>query len=106
MGFLGDTSLLSKRAEALTALLDGRTHAGSRLTTALAVIGAPGLCTLIWVPVNPEASCRSWWLPWPAWSASALHATDISVRDYEIDGHRLQPHEHERLSTSVNREKT
>jgi bla regulator protein BlaR1 len=97
MGFLGDSNLLSKRTDALISWLNRSTDSGSHRHSAFAVILAAGLCAFAWLPVNPQASRRSWWSPWPAWSASALDATGIQVRDYEIDGHRLERHEHRRL---------
>ena len=50
-------------------------------------------CLTIWLPLNPHASRRASWSPWPAWSARVLNASGIEVRDYEVDGHRLDPHE-------------
>jgi hypothetical protein len=55
---------------------------------------AAAICSLIWLPVNPNASRRAGWSPWPTWSADALDATGVTVRDYEIDGHRLSHHNH------------
>jgi hypothetical protein len=52
------------------------------------------LCMLIWLPVNPRASRRADFSPWPAWTARSLDAIGMPVRDYEIDGHRLDGHEH------------
>lgn len=57
--------------------------------------GATVLCLATWLPVNVIASTRGMWSPWPRWSASALHELGVQVRDYEIDAHRLLPHEHE-----------
>ncbi len=45
---------------------------------------------MIQLPLNAEATNRSHWSPWPAWSAKALNAAGVSVRDYEIDSHRLE----------------
>jgi beta-lactamase regulating signal transducer with metallopeptidase domain len=52
------------------------------------------LCLLAWAPINLMASARGAWSPWPRWTASALHEVGIPVRDYEIDAHRLVPHDH------------
>jgi beta-lactamase regulating signal transducer with metallopeptidase domain len=49
-------------------------------------------CLLVWIPLDPASSSRSMWSPWPEWTAVALHAMGISVRDYEIDSHRLVQH--------------
>jgi hypothetical protein len=51
------------------------------------------VCLTIWLPLNPHASRRANWSPWPEWSARALGASGIEVRDYEVDGHRLAPRE-------------
>ncbi len=94
LGFLGDASLLSRRAEALVAELNGpNTHENRRLTV-VALTAAIPFCFLIWLPVNPQASRRDAWSPWPQWSAQALDATGVHVRDFEPDGHRLRPHEY------------
>lgn len=47
---------------------------------------------LAWPPINPQASARSRWSPWPTWTASALKSVGVSVRDYEPDAHRLRRH--------------
>ena len=49
---------------------------------------------LLWIPVDVAASTRSAWSPWPTWSARVLQAVGVAARDYEIDGHRLRPHDH------------
>jgi bla regulator protein blaR1 len=94
VGFLGDKSLLSRRASMLAESLDrvARPLGTSRTCLALALIAA--LCAGIWLPVNPGASRRADWSPWPSWSARALDAAGVEVRDYEVDGHRLNPHEY------------
>ncbi|MFO1093109.1 MAG: M56 family metallopeptidase [Planctomycetaceae bacterium] len=48
------------------------------------------ICTLAWLPVNSLASSRSWWSPWPAWSASLASDLGLPVRDYEIFDPRSQ----------------
>jgi beta-lactamase regulating signal transducer with metallopeptidase domain len=53
------------------------------------------VCLATWLPVNVIASTRGIWSPWPRWSAAALHEMGLPVRDYEIDAHRLLPHEHQ-----------
>lgn len=57
------------------------------------------VCSQIWLPTNPLASDRSRWSPWPTWSARALHALNVSVRDYEIFKHGNQLHEWMQAST-------
>jgi beta-lactamase regulating signal transducer with metallopeptidase domain len=51
------------------------------------------LCSQLWLPINPLSSDRSAWSPWPSWSAEALHAMNVSVRDYEVFSHGNQLHE-------------
>lgn len=96
IGFIGSTSLLSRRAKVLGEYVESsespvRTRSTSALVAACAL-----LCCLIWLPVNPDASRRSMCSPWPMWSAEILNATGIQVRDYEVDGHRLSLHNHDR----------
>lgn len=57
-------------------------------------------CLAIWIPFNPSSSSRSMWSPWPEWSATALHVFGVSVRDYEIDSHRLVQHHTHNNSTN------
>jgi beta-lactamase regulating signal transducer with metallopeptidase domain len=94
LGFLGDTSLLSRRAAALADTLDQPVKPTRRWRPTIAPLIAAGICILVWLPVNPLASRRATWSPWPAWSARALDASGITVRDYEVDGHRLSKHPH------------
>lgn len=51
------------------------------------------LCSQLWLPTNPLASQRSSWSPWPTWSAEALHAVNVTVRDFETFQHGRQIHE-------------
>jgi bla regulator protein BlaR1 len=46
-----------------------------------------------WLPTNPLASPKTSYSPWPAWSAAALHAFDVSVRDFDQFDSRLQIYE-------------
>ena len=96
LGFLGDTSLLSRRASALAESVDHSVKPTDRWRPAIALVVAVPLCILVWLPVNPLASRRAEWSPWPGWSARALDASGIAVRDYEVDGHRLSPYPHSR----------
>jgi beta-lactamase regulating signal transducer with metallopeptidase domain len=50
-------------------------------------------CSQVWLPLDPLASDRSIWSPWPTWSADVLHEVNVSVRDYEIFQHGHQLHE-------------
>jgi bla regulator protein BlaR1 len=47
------------------------------------------LATLIWIPLNSHASRRALLSPWPAPTATLLHEAGITVRDYELDSHRI-----------------
>jgi beta-lactamase regulating signal transducer with metallopeptidase domain len=51
------------------------------------------LASQVWLPTNPLASPTSLTSPWPSWSAAALHAFDVNVRDFERFDARLQVHE-------------
>jgi bla regulator protein BlaR1 len=85
-------SELQVRARRLTAattssvLIAGRTAMLGLLLTTLA-------CSQLWLPTNPLASSRSRWSPWPTWTATTLHAFDISVRDYERFDQATQLHD-------------
>jgi beta-lactamase regulating signal transducer with metallopeptidase domain len=64
---------------------------GYAAITVLVIAGLLG--SQIWLPTNPLSSQRSDWSPWPSWSAEALHALNMTVRDYEIFQHGNQLHE-------------
>jgi bla regulator protein blaR1 len=101
LAFLGSSQLLEKRLAAIVNRFDARSRTDrgpglqrSRVTTLFVPIAAV-LCGLfLWLPLNPAASQRSVWSPWPAWSAEALDPFGVQVRDYEVDGHRLRFHSH------------
>ncbi len=94
LGFLGDSSLLSRRANLLIDSFDTPMVTPARGRPILVFAGVLAVCVLVWLPVNPRASRRADWSPWPIWSAQTLDAVGMPVRDYEIDGHRLDGHEH------------
>lgn len=100
LSFLGDRTLLQRRAAALLARAHRKSGASRHLAVGVA-IAAVVFNAFVWLPVNPQASRRTHWSPWPRWSASILDATGIAVRDYEIDGHRLTAHEHVTTSLSA-----
>lgn len=93
LGFVGDASLLSRRANLLADSFDKPVVPNSRWRAILALVAAAAVCALVWLPVNPRASRRAEWSPWPRWSARSLDAVGVQVRDYEIDGHRLDGHD-------------
>jgi beta-lactamase regulating signal transducer with metallopeptidase domain len=92
LGFLGDSALLRRRANLLIAYLESPLPC-RRLRIAFVLIAAC-LSLTLWMPVNPRASCRAAFAPWPKWSARAMDAVGIPLRDYEVDGHRLDAHSH------------
>ena len=94
IGFLGNSSLLGRRANLLVESFDKPIATSARWRPVFAFGLAIALCVLVWLPVNPRASRRAEWSPWPRWSAQTLDAVGMPVRDYEIDGHRLDGHEH------------
>jgi bla regulator protein BlaR1 len=94
LGFLGNSSLLGRRAKLLVDSFDKPCGPSPRWRPILAFALALAVCFLVWLPVNPRASRRANWSPWPSWTAQTLDAIGMPVRDYEIDGHRLDGHEH------------
>ena len=96
LDIMGDASLLARRVNSLADeyyQLPGKLSK-VRWATAFAVSGL--LSLVIWLPINPRASSRAEWSPWPSWTAQSLRASGIMVRDYEVDGHRLQRLTHRR----------
>jgi beta-lactamase regulating signal transducer with metallopeptidase domain len=93
LGFLGDSSLLSRRANLLAETVGERAVRIRKVPTIMALVLISVACLTIWLPLNPHASRRTSWSPWPMWSARVLNASGIEVRDYEVDGHRLAAHE-------------
>jgi len=89
LGFLGDSSLLSRRASLLAESLDSPIVRNSGWRPAVVLLTAACLYVVLWLPVNPLASQRADLSPWPSWSTRALDAIGIPLRDYEVDGHRL-----------------
>jgi bla regulator protein blaR1 len=94
LGFLGDASLLSRRANLLVDSFEKPNQPCPRWRPLGAFAVGILAAMLVWLPVNPRASRRSELSPWPEWSARTLEAFGMPVRDYEIDGHRLDGHEH------------
>ena len=52
------------------------------------------LAAAIWIPLNSQATGRTLFSPWPASTATLLHEVGISVRDYELDSHRVSEQFH------------
>ncbi len=93
LGFLSKPSLLGRRANLLADSFerDDRPVSHWRLFWCMGV--AVLVCSMLWLPINPRASRRSSFSPWPTWSATGLGAVGMPVRDFEIDGHRLDGHD-------------
>lgn len=86
---------LNVRAHRL-ASCHGRSEARlMRLAPALMLVVSLAI-TQLWVPTNPLASSKSWYSPWPRWTAAVLHAFDIQVRDFDQFDSRLQLHDLEK----------
>lgn len=93
LGFGSGKSLIVERAERLAAR-DWSSPAPRLRSWTVAIPVACGLLAMlmVWPPAG-AASRRSLWSPWPASTARALNAIGVTVRDYEVDGHRLRPQE-------------
>lgn len=89
IGFMGNNSLLARRAQQLGSFQEQEAPTPQPRRAATIIVCCTVLCGMLWLPINPYASRRSVWSPWPTWSAQALGLIGIVVRDYEVDGHRL-----------------
>ena len=98
LGFVGaGPSILQRRMEHLLSLdWSNNLQPKPWFGNATLLIGVLPLTALIWVPVNDSATGRTLVSPWPQISASVLREFGISVRDYEVDNHRLLEHMHRR----------
>ncbi len=91
------TSLLKQRIEIILARkwnhkdLD---FSGYKVMLILITLGF-AISLGIWIPLNTQSTNRGLFSPWPSWSAKTLQSIGISVRDYEIDGHRIREHNHQ-----------
>ncbi|QDU49264.1 Regulatory protein BlaR1 [Gimesia panareensis] len=93
--YRNSSSLIQQRIQHLTATQQKHSDSQQRLSWRGPCILLTALfCILLWLPVDVSASNRSFWSPWPRWSTNLLQSVGIPARDYEIDGHRLRPHEH------------
>lgn len=93
LSFLGDSSLLARRADLLVRSFDRDSAPPATQAYVLTMLVAVIMCVAVWPPINPRASRRADWSPWPTWSARTLDAIGLPVRDYEVDGHRLDGRE-------------
>jgi bla regulator protein BlaR1 len=93
LGFLSKPSLLGYRANLLAESFESEERPIVRWQVLTTIGVTVLLCLIVWLPINPRASRRATWSPWPGWSARTLEAVGVPVRDFEIDGHRLDGHE-------------
>lgn len=92
--FGGEQSVLRQRIHFLMNPAGGATAPiGSSKAAIPAILLASVLAMFVWIPIDVAATSRSLWSPWPQLSATLLHEVGLPVRDYEIDAHRLRPHE-------------
>lgn len=96
VAFRGAGSLIQERAARIASHTWLQNCSANRTRFTWKLFVAASLLGLLWLPVNLTASNRSLWSPWPGWSANVLREFGVAARDYEIDGHRLQPHKHVR----------
>lgn len=89
LGIARSTSELKVRAQRLASPRPSRGGRIASLAPAIVVIAAL-FTSQIWLPTNPLASPKSYFSPWPVWSAAALHTFDVSVRDFDQFDARLQ----------------
>lgn len=92
MGFGGHgASMIQQRVEHLLSMKWSKTQSTSlRLRTMMVLLFTTVLASALWVPLNSRMTERAFFSPWPQVSATVLHEMGISVRDYEIDSHRLE----------------
>ena len=94
--FTRDASTLKQRVEQLLAIdwtRYGRSAAPveiSRLPDKKRLlVGVSILMAAFWIPLNSQATGRTFFSPWPSSTATLLQEIGISVRDYELDSHRV-----------------
>jgi len=88
----GDATLLAERAARLEHAWKAAIP-GASGRQVLPFLVAALLFLTFRVPIDPNASWRSAWSPWPKWSAQWLHTLGVPVRDYEIDNRRFSESE-------------
>jgi hypothetical protein len=98
--FSGNPAFLTERATRMETMARPDSLCTShRHSACLPLVTAPIVMLAVWLPLDGGASRRSVWSPWPRWTASCLQTVGISVRDYEVDNHRLGadefPHFHQ-----------
>jgi beta-lactamase regulating signal transducer with metallopeptidase domain len=88
-------SLVARRARRLLELShEGHVSAGRRTESVLstALVAGAVVIAFAWVPSDVLSSPRTSWSPWPRWTARALHAAGVNVRDFDVYDrrHRLR----------------
>ncbi len=105
IGFGRTPSEIVLRARRLVNLANGgqrnelRGWLGRKAATCI-LIGVTCLLFLMWIPIDPLASSRSMWSPWPRWTAKSLHCFGCNLRDYEQYDRRIQIYEILRETTN------
>lgn len=94
LGFGAGASVIARRAQRLVQLAKSASAphesvCASRLRCAALCLCAVA-CASVWLPVNGLASSRSWWSPWPSWSAALAGDLGLPARDYEVFDPRSQ----------------
>ena len=99
--FTRDPSTLTQRVEQLLAIdwtLCGRSAAPAETSRLpgrkLLLVMVSMFVTAIWIPLNARATGRTFFSPWPSSTATLLQEIGISVRDYELDSHRVSEQFH------------
>ena len=98
IGFGRSSSEIVLRARRLVQLANGAAHGRGRIrlgrkTATCVLVGVTCLMSLGWIPIDPLASSRSVWSPWPRWTAKSFHCFGCNLRDYEQYDRCIQMHE-------------
>ncbi|MEZ6035144.1 MAG: M56 family metallopeptidase [Planctomycetaceae bacterium] len=99
--FARDVSMVQRRVDQLLSIDWSRPHceknsqseSETRGRTRLLAV-ASVMLTAIWIPLNSEATGRALFSPWPSSTATLLQEVGFSVRDYELDSHRVSEQFH------------
>ncbi len=105
MAFGRSPSEIVLRARRLIDITKGAESESSRFLLGKRAAGATLfaltlLISLVWIPMDPLASSRSMWSPWPHWTAKAAHCFNYNLRDYEHFDRRSQLFEVSREASS------
>ncbi|TWU51367.1 M56 family metallopeptidase [Rubripirellula reticaptiva] len=78
------SALIQRSDQLVTVARRGTDNHGSAAIIGVVILASTIILTSqLWPPVNPLASTRSDWSPWPTWTAQSLHDFGIHVRDFE-----------------------